>query len=45
MADERTVPAPRRQRRLPALVRFLVVATLGALVAGLTSYLLRKIGF
>jgi len=45
MTDERPVAPPRRQRRLPAVLRILVVATFGALVAGLSSYLLRKIGF
>ncbi len=35
----------RPQRHLPAVVRGAVAALLGALVAVLTSYLLRKIGF
>ena len=42
---EQSGPRPPRQRRLPAVVRYAIVATFGALVAVLTSYLLRKIGF
>jgi len=44
MTDERE-PGRRAPRHLPAIIRYAVLATLGALVAALTSYLLRKIGF
>ena len=36
---------PRRVRRLPAVLRWLVAVLLGAGVAALASYLLRSIGF
>ena len=35
----------RAARRLPGVVRLLIAAMFGALVAVLASYLLRKIGF
>ncbi len=37
-------PPPQGRRRLPWIVRNGIVAVLGALVAVLASYLLRKIG-
>lgn len=37
-------PAPRR-RHLPAIVRYPLIAAIGACVAALASYLLRTVGF
>lgn len=39
------VPPPRAPRRLPAPLRLLLAAVLGAAVAALASYLMRSIGF
>ena len=39
------MPAQREPARLPAVVRFASIILLGAALAGLTSYLLRTIGF
>jgi hypothetical protein len=36
---------PRQPRRLPALLRYCIIVLAGAALAGLTSYLLRTIGF
>ncbi|MGE0355937.1 MAG: hypothetical protein AB7P08_03380 [Burkholderiales bacterium] len=38
-------PVRRGPRRLPALARYAIIVILGAALAGLTSYLLRTIGF
>jgi len=44
-------PAPRtpaesaRRRRLPMVVRYLIVAFFGAVIAAFASYLLRTIGY
>jgi Mn2+/Fe2+ NRAMP family transporter len=43
MHDEPLVPFSRW--RLPAVLRYLIAGLLGAVVAGLATYLVRSIGF
>ena len=49
--QEPSIPAPPtpgnpvRRRRLPAVVRYLIIASFGVAIAAFASYLLRTIGF
>ena len=40
-----SVRTKKKRGRLPGLVRYLVIALWGALLAAVVSYLLRKVGF